>query len=110
MKLITTLISMTILSAAPFATAATESNQNTFEKSLQDFGKKLDQAQAKGEKLGQDAKKEWIELKAKTEKATEEAANSTKEKRKDWGKRLQSAASEVGAGFRNAWNKLTGEK
>jgi hypothetical protein len=104
------LISFMILSAAPFAGAATESTQNSYEKSFQEFGKKLDEAQAKGQKLGQDAKKEWQDLKTKTEKATEQAASASKEKRQDWSNRLQGAVSELGVGFRKAWNKLKGEK
>jgi hypothetical protein len=110
MRLITTLISITMLAAAPFAGAATEKSQDSYEKSFQEFGKKLDEAQAKGQKLSQDAKKEWQELKAKTEKTTEQAAAASKEKREDWGQRLQGAVSELGQGFRKAWTKLKGEK
>jgi hypothetical protein len=110
MRLITVLIFFMIFAAAPFAGAATENSQDSYEKSFQEFGKKLDEAHAKGQKLGQDAKKEWQELKAKTEKTTEQAAAASKEKREDWGHRLQGAVSEVGQGFRKAWNKLKGEK
>lgn len=110
MRLTTTFLSLCILSAAPFASAATEPTTNTFEKSMQEFGKKLDKAQARGEKLGQDAKKEWQDLKAKTEKATDEVATNTKEKGQDWGKRFKSAMSELGQGMQNAWEKLKGEK
>jgi len=87
--------------------AATE--ENSFEKSLQNFGKKLDQAKAKGEKLGQEAKKEWKEIQSKTEKATNEAAAKTEERGKDWGTRVKGALSEFGAGVKNAWNKLKGD-
>ena len=76
---------------------------------MQTFGKKLDQAKARGEKLGTEAKKEWKELQAKTEKATDEVANKTQAKGKDWRARVESAATEFGAGIRNAWNKLKGE-
>jgi hypothetical protein len=110
MRLITTLISFMILAAAPLAGAAVESSQNSFEKSFQEFGKKLDEAHAKGQKLGQDAKKEWQELKAKTEKTTEQATATGKEKSADWSHRLQSAVSELGQGFHKAWVKLKGEK
>lgn len=110
MRLTTAILSLGLISAAPFASAATESNSNTFEKSLQEFGKKLDKAQARGEKLGQDAKQEWQELKVKTEKATDEVAANTKEKSQDWGKRLKGAVSELQTGLHNAWIKLKGEK
>lgn len=110
MRLITALISFTIFMTAPFAGAATETSQDSYEKSFQEFGKKLDEAQIKGQKLGQDAKKEWQELKAKTEKTTEHAMAASKEKREDWGQRLQGAVSELSTGFRRAWSKLKGEK
>lgn len=110
MRLTTTFLSLCILTAAPFASAATESNSNTFEKSLQEFGKKLDRAQARGEKLGQEAKKEWQELKVKTEKASDEVASNTKEKGQDWGNRFKGAMTELGVGLQNAWAKLKGEK
>lgn len=95
-----------IICSAPFAGAATESNSDSFEKSFQNLGKKLDQAKAKGVEVGEDAKREWRELKAKTE----QAAADTKEKRNDWSERLKGAVTELGAGLNNAWAKLKGEK
>ncbi len=107
MRLLTLLLSVLAIYAAPLS-AATE--PNSFEKSFQDFGKKLDEAKAKGHELSQDAQKEWNELKAKTEKASKEAAENTKETRKDLGERLKGAVSELGTGIHNAWVKLKGEK
>lgn len=91
------------------ATAPASPQSNSFEESFKTFGKKLDQAKAKGEKLGADAKKEWKELKQKTEKVADSAAEKTQAKSKDWSERIKGAASEIGTGIKNAWAKLVGE-
>ena len=98
-----------IVASLFFISSFASTEENSFEKSLQSFGKKLDEAKAKGKKLGKEAKKEWEEIQAKTEKATEEAADKTEEKGKDWGARLKGAATEFGEGIKNAWNKLKGD-
>jgi|GEM_PF-5281345 len=92
-----------------FFSAVASTQENSFEKSFQDFGKKLDQAKAKGQKLGNDAKKEWKEIQAKTDKATDDLAEKTEAKGKDWKTRLKGAFTEFGAGVKNAWHKLQGE-
>ena len=88
--------------------AATESN--TFEQSFQKVGKKLDQVKAKGQEIGQEAKQELQEIKAKGADAGEKVLEETKEARTDWKKRLKGAFSELGAGMKGAWRKLTGEE
>jgi F0F1-type ATP synthase membrane subunit b/b' len=103
MRLLLVIASLFLFSAG----AATQ--ENSFEKSFQSFGKKLDQAKAQGKQLGKDAKKEWKEIQAKTDKATDELAEKTEAKGKDWKARLKGAFSELGAGMKNAWNKLKGE-
>lgn len=89
------------------AKAATE--EKSFEKSLQNFGKKLDQAKAKGEKLEAEVKKEWKEIQSKTDQATDQIAENTEAKGKDWTTRVKGAFTEFGAGVKNAWNKLKGD-
>lgn len=81
----------------------------SFEKAFQNFGKKLDEAKAKGKELSAEAKKEWEQIRATTEDVTDEAATKTEAKTKDWGTRLKNAAAEFGEGVKNAWNKLKGE-
>lgn len=108
MRLLSIILSLFTIYSTPFASAATDTN--SFEKSFQNLGKKLDQAKAKGQEVGQDAKEEWQELKAKTEKVTTVAKEETKEARDDWSQRLNGAFTEFGAGIRNAWSKLKGEK
>lgn len=88
--------------------AATESN--TFEQRFQKLGKKLDQAKAKGEKIGQEAKQELQELKALSEDAGAKALEESSEARKDWKKRFSAALSELGVGMKNAWQKLKGDE
>jgi hypothetical protein len=92
MRLITALLSLSIIYSTPFASAAVDNKPGTFEKNLQELGKKLDQA------------------KVKTEKAAEKAAEDTKETRKDWSARLSAAATEVQTGLKKAWQQLKGEK
>lgn len=82
---------------------------NSFEKSFQKFGQKLDKAKAKGEELGEDAKKEWKELKAKTEETAGEAKEQTKQKSQTWGARIKGAFTDFGAGVKNAWHTLKGD-
>lgn len=93
------------------AQAATE--ENSFEKSLQNFGKKLDEAKAKGEKLGTEVKKEWKEIQSKTDQATgqlaDQIADKTEAKGKDWTTRVKGAFNELSTGVKNAWNKLNGD-
>ena len=89
------------------AQAATE--ENSFEKSLQSFGKKLDEAKAKGEKLGADVKKEWKQIQSKTDQATDQIADKTEAKGKDWSTRVKGAFNEFGVGVKNAWSKLKGD-
>jgi len=103
MRLVLILISFTLFSAR----ASTQ--ENSFEKSFAQFGKKLDQAKSEGKKLGQDAKKEWQDIQTKTDKATDELAEKTEAKGRDWRARVKSAAEEFGAGVKNAWNKLKGD-
>lgn len=98
-----------IVTSLFFFSAVASTEETSFEKSFQTFGKKVDQAKAKGEKLGKDAKKEWEEIQAKTEKATDEIGDKTEAKGKDWGTRVKGAFTEFGAGVQNAWNKLKGD-
>ena len=97
MRLLLILMSFTLFSAR----AATQ--ENSFEKSFAEFGKKLDQAKSEGKKLGQDAKKEWKEIQTKTDKATDDLAEKTEARGRDWRARLKSSAYEFGTGVRNAW-------
>ncbi len=98
-----------ILTSLFFFSAVASTEDNTFEKSLQTVGKKIDQAKAKGEKLGTEAKNEWKAIQAKTEKATDDIGEKTEAKGKDWGTRVKGAFTEFGAGVKNAWNKLKGD-
>lgn len=111
MRTIIIAILMTILPGA-YSAAATENN--SFEKSFQSFGKKIDdaaaKAKAKGQELGRETKEELNEMKAKTEQAAEEAAAKTKKQRDTWGARITGAFSDLGEGMKNAWNRLKGER
>lgn len=92
-----------------FFTVIASTQENSFEKNFQSFGKKVDQAKAKGEKLGTEAKKEWKDIQAKTEKAADNITDKTEAKGKDWRTRVKGAFTEFGSGVKNAWNKLNGE-
>ena len=107
MRLFLLSTSLMILLAALPASSATD--EVSFEKSLQKFGKKLDEAKAKGQKLGEEAQKDWKEIQSKTEKATDELATKSEAKGKDWQGRLKGAFTEFGAGVKNAWEKLKGD-
>lgn len=110
MRILILLILMTIPTA--YSAAATENN--SFEKSFQSFGKKIDnaknKAEAKTEELANKAKSEIDEAKAKTEEAASQAAAKTKQQRDTWSSRITGAASDLGQGFKNAWHRLTGER
>lgn len=77
----------------------------TFEKRLQQLGRKLDEAQARGQVLSEEAKRELRDLEARGRTLAED----TKESRERWSARLMAAGREVGIGFKNAWEKLKGE-
>jgi molybdopterin converting factor small subunit len=93
----------------------------TFEQNYLRLQKKIEALKDKGEKVGEDTRKEIDalmvqmnhehaqlkhELEVKNQQVNQKI-EETKKREEDWSKRVGGAVQELGAGMKRAWNKLS---
>ncbi|MGE0528520.1 MAG: hypothetical protein AB7G93_12865 [Bdellovibrionales bacterium] len=96
----------TFLITAPAAPVLAATESNYFERNLQQVGKKLDAAKAKGEEATAELREEAATVYEDAREEAKKTKETVRSQSSDWKKRLGSAFHEVKEGMKRAWSKL----